>query len=128
MFGIGDFGPGWGFQIQTAEIGCGGGGSHSDVLAPPLVFHLEASTNRFDPKRKNGDGGFVSVYLGQRILAVKYLHKQHRNATKTISVKSFFNEILIISSIDHLNLMKLHGYCSDPRGLLLVHDYVPNGY
>lgn len=23
--------------------------------------------------------------------------------------------------------MKLHGYCSDPRGLLLVYEYVPNG-
>ncbi|KAI4314239.1 hypothetical protein L6164_027168 [Bauhinia variegata] len=64
-----------------------------------------------------------------RIVAVKYLHKHHTTAAagKAFSTKSFCNEILILSSIDHPNLVKLHGYCSDPRGLLLVYDYVPNG-
>ncbi|CAA3003223.1 LEAF RUST 10 DISEASE-RESISTANCE LOCUS RECEPTOR-LIKE PROTEIN KINASE-like [Olea europaea subsp. europaea] len=108
----------------------------SASLLPPVFTYeeLESSTNRFDPKRKIGDGGFGSVYLGQlydgRIVAVKHLHK-HNPATaagaKGFSTKSFCNEILILSSINHPNLVKLHGYCSDPRGLLLVYDYVPNG-
>lgn len=99
----------------------------SASLLPPVFTYeeLEASTNRFDPKRKIGDGGFGSVFLGQlydtRIVAVKYLHRHQ------ISSKSFCNEILILSSIEHPNLVKLHGYCSDPRGLLLVYDYIPNG-
>jgi serine/threonine protein kinase len=107
----------------------------SASLLPPVFTYeeLESSTNRFDPKRKIGDGGFGSVYLGQlydgRIVAIKYLHKHHRHAAAggAFSTKSFCNEILILSSIDHPNLVKLHGYCSDPRGLLLVYDYVPNG-
>ncbi|KAE8023354.1 hypothetical protein FH972_009062 [Carpinus fangiana] len=107
----------------------------SASLLPPVFTYeeLESSTNRFDPKRKIGDGGFGSVYLGQlydgRIVAIKYLHKHHRQAAagRAFSTKSFCNEILILSSIDHPNLVKLHGYCSDPRGLLLVYDYVPNG-
>ncbi|KAJ7943546.1 putative Kinase [Quillaja saponaria] len=107
----------------------------SASLLPPVFTYeeLEASTNNFDPKRKIGDGGFGSVYLGQlvdgRIVAVKYLHKHHPPATagKAFSNKSFCNEILILSSINHPNLVRLHGYCSDPRGLLLVYDYVPNG-
>lgn len=99
-------------------------------LPPEFTYEeLESSTNRFDPKRKIGDGGFGSVYLGQlhdgRIVAVKYLHK-HQGG-KGFSTKSFCNEILILSSITHPNLVKLHGFCSDPRGLLLVFDYVPNG-
>ncbi|GAV67471.1 Pkinase domain-containing protein [Cephalotus follicularis] len=109
----------------------------SASLLPPVFTYeeLETSTNKFDPKRKIGDGGFGSVFLGQlydgRIAAIKYLHKHH-NSTATgkaqsISNKSFCNEILILSSIDHPNLVKLHGYCSDPRGLLLVYDYVSNG-
>ncbi|EEF42219.1 kinase, putative [Ricinus communis] len=103
----------------------------SASLLPPVFTYdeLEISTNHFDPKRKIGDGGFGSVYLGHlydgRIVAVKYLHKHHHSAA--FSTKSFCNEILILSSIDHPNLVKLHGYCSDPRGLLLVYDYVPNG-
>ncbi|XP_047318639.1 LEAF RUST 10 DISEASE-RESISTANCE LOCUS RECEPTOR-LIKE PROTEIN KINASE-like 1.5 [Impatiens glandulifera] len=102
-------------------------------LLPPVFSYdeLESSTNRFDPNRKIGDGGFGSVYLGQltdgRIVAVKYLHKHYPAAGKAFSMKSFCNEILILSSISHSNLVKLHGYCSDPRGLLLVHEYIPNG-
>lgn len=107
----------------------------SASLLPPVFTYeeLEASTNRFDPKRKIGDGGFGSVYLGQlhdaRIVAVKYLHKHNQAASagRAFSNKSFCNEILILSSMNHPNLVKLHGYCSDPRGLLLVYDYVPNG-
>ncbi|KAG2322301.1 hypothetical protein Bca52824_015514 [Brassica carinata] len=111
----------------------------SAALLPPVFTfeELESATNRFDPKRKIGDGGFGSVYLGQladgQLLAVKFLH-HHHGATaadtehcKAFSVKSFCNEILILSSINHPNLVRLHGYCSDPRGLLLVHDYVTNG-
>ncbi|XP_044488691.1 LEAF RUST 10 DISEASE-RESISTANCE LOCUS RECEPTOR-LIKE PROTEIN KINASE-like 1.5 [Mangifera indica] len=106
-------------------------------LLPPVFTYeeLEFSTNKFDPKRKIGDGGFGSVYLGQlldgRIVAVKYLHcKQQHNtpsSTKAFSTKSFCNEILILSTIDHPNLVKLHGYCSDARGLLLVYEYITNG-
>ncbi|AAF07394.1 putative protein kinase; 23181-21271 [Arabidopsis thaliana] len=100
----------------------------SAALLPPVFTfeELESATNKFDPKRKIGDGGFGSVYLGQlsdgQLLAVKFLHHHH-----AFSMKSFCNEILILSSINHPNLVKLHGYCSDPRGLLLVHDYVTNG-
>ncbi|KAF8390295.1 hypothetical protein HHK36_024820 [Tetracentron sinense] len=99
-------------------------------LLPPVFSYeeLESSTNGFDPKRKIGDGGFGSVYIGQlydrRIVAVKMLHRNHAAAAST---KSFCNEIIILSSIEHPNLVKLHGYCSDPRGLLLVYDYVSNG-
>ncbi|KAM7487383.1 hypothetical protein LguiB_024867 [Lonicera macranthoides] len=108
----------------------------SASLLPPVFTYdeLESSTNHFDHKRKIGDGGFGSVYLGQlydgRIVAVKHLHRHHPTAgagAKAFSMKSFCNEILILSSINHPNLVKLHGYCSDPRGLLLVYDYVPNG-
>ncbi|KAL1550965.1 non-specific serine/threonine protein kinase [Salvia divinorum] len=108
----------------------------SASLLPPVFTYeeLDASTNHFDPKRKIGDGGFGSVFLGQlydgRLVAVKHLHKHNSTGTaveKGFSNKSFCNEILILSSINHPNLVKLHGYCSDPRGLLLVYDYVPNG-
>ncbi|CAN8275745.1 unnamed protein product [Cochlearia groenlandica] len=113
----------------------------SAALLPPVFAfeELESATNKFDPKRKIGDGGFGSVYLGQlggndgQLLAVKFLHHRHGATAaatehcKAFSMKSFCNEILILSSINHPNLVKLHGYCSDPRGLLLVHDYVTNG-
>ncbi|KAK7307152.1 hypothetical protein VNO77_39969 [Canavalia gladiata] len=101
----------------------------SASLLPPVFTYdeLASSTNHFDPKRKIGDGGFGSVYLAHlrdgRFVAVKH----HHHGADAFSTKSFCNEILILSSINHPNLVRLHGYCSDPRGLLLVYDYVPNG-
>ncbi|KAK4765188.1 hypothetical protein SAY86_026278 [Trapa natans] len=106
-------------------------------LLPPVFTYeeLELSTGYFNPSCKIGDGGFGSVYLGRlsdgRSVAVKRLHRHLPTAAAAVAralfAKSFCNEILILSSMDHPNLVKLHGYCSDPRGLLLVYDYVPNG-
>ncbi|CAA7395311.1 unnamed protein product [Spirodela intermedia] len=102
---------------------------HQLHLQPPVFTYdqLCSSTGGFDPKCKIGDGGFGSVYLAQledgRSVAVKRLHRKHPSA----ATNSFCNEILILSSIHHPNLVRLHGYCCDPRGLLLVYDYVPNG-
>ncbi|XP_021747974.1 LEAF RUST 10 DISEASE-RESISTANCE LOCUS RECEPTOR-LIKE PROTEIN KINASE-like 1.5 [Chenopodium quinoa] len=134
------------FALRNGRFGGNGGGNNGAMLEDPMtvflhnhrsasllppVFtyeELESSTNRFDPNRKIGDGGFGSVFLGKlfdgRTVAVKYLH---RHGGKAVPTKSFCNEILILSSIEHPNLVKLHGYCSDPRGLLLVYDYIPNG-
>ncbi|XP_020521929.1 LEAF RUST 10 DISEASE-RESISTANCE LOCUS RECEPTOR-LIKE PROTEIN KINASE-like 1.5 isoform X1 [Amborella trichopoda] len=87
---------------------------------------LAISTNHFDPKRKLGDGGFGSVYLGQlpdgQLVAVKKLHRHTAG-----KAKSFRNEILVLSGLSHPHLVKLHGFCCDSRGLLLVYEYVPNG-
>ncbi|XP_076945751.1 LEAF RUST 10 DISEASE-RESISTANCE LOCUS RECEPTOR-LIKE PROTEIN KINASE-like 1.5 [Bidens hawaiensis] len=99
----------------------------SATLLPPVFAfdELKLATNNFDPDNKIGSGGFGSVYKGcfqeNRVYAIKFLHKQNP------STKSFCNEILILSSLNHPNLVKLHGYCSDPRGLLLVYEYVSNG-
>lgn len=107
----------------------------SASLLPPVFTYdeLETATDRFNPSRKIGDGGFGSVYLAHlnenRVVAVKHLHRCNSTAAdgSTYFPKSFCNEILILSSLDHPNLVKLHGYCSDPRGLLLVYDFFPNG-
>ncbi|MFS8020654.1 putative protein kinase RLK-Pelle-WAK-LRK10L-1 family [Helianthus anomalus] len=104
----------------------------ASLLPPVYTFEeLQQATNNFDPVQKIGDGGFGSVFVGHfeqenRVFAIKFLHKQNPTSN-SVSTKSFCNEILILSSLNHPNLVKLHGYCSDPRGLLLVYEYVPNG-
>ncbi|KAF3781866.1 putative serine/threonine-protein kinase [Nymphaea thermarum] len=112
---------------------------HHQKLPPIFTYEeLDYSTNSFDQKRKLGDGGFGSVYLGQlkdgRVVAVKKLYRdplnQDERATTQQRAKkasSFVNEILILSSLEHPNLVRLHGYCTDPRGLLLVYEFVANG-
>ncbi|CAM0876941.1 unnamed protein product [Alopecurus aequalis] len=98
---------------------------------------LRAATAGFDAARKLGDGGFGTVYLGYlppagRPAAVKRLHVPPSPGPSFLSAaaaitKSFCNEVLILSALRHPHLVRLHGFCADPRALLLVYDFVPNG-
>ncbi|KAH7661906.1 Non-specific serine/threonine protein kinase protein [Dioscorea alata] len=119
----------------------GGDGGESATAAfiqchfprPPSFSYelLHAATNGFDHRCKIGDGGFGSVFLAHlpdgRAAAVKRLHARPNTSVSSSTSASFCNEIFILSSVKHPNLVRLHGYCCDPRGLLLVYDYVPNG-
>ncbi|KAL3835590.1 hypothetical protein ACJIZ3_010326 [Penstemon smallii] len=86
---------------------------------------LEKATNSFDEANKLGQGGFGTVYKGVlqdgREIAVKrlFFNNKHRAA-------DFYNEINIISSVEHKNLVRLLGCsCSGPESLL-VYEYLPN--
>ncbi|CAN0923961.1 Cysteine-rich receptor-like protein kinase 2 [Linum grandiflorum] len=86
---------------------------------------LEKATGSFDEANKLGQGGFGSVYKGVlpdgREIAVKrlFFNNKHR-------VADFFNEINMISSVEHKNLVRLLGCsCSGPESLL-VYEFLPN--
>lgn len=86
---------------------------------------LEKATGSFAEENKLGQGGFGTVYKGVladgREIAVKrlYFNNRHRAA-------DFYNEVNIISSVEHRNLVRLLGCsCSGPESLL-VYEYLPN--
>ena len=39
----------------------------------------------------------------------------------------FITEVTTISSVQHKNLVKLHGFCIDNNAPLLVYEYLENG-
>ncbi|KAG8384849.1 hypothetical protein BUALT_Bualt04G0161200 [Buddleja alternifolia] len=86
---------------------------------------LEKATNYFDDTRKLGQGGAGSVYKGTlpngKIVAVKRLFFSTRQW-----VDEFFNEINLISGIEHKNLVKLLGCSIEGPESLLVYEYVAN--
>lgn len=86
---------------------------------------LEKATNYFDPLRKLGQGGAGSVYKGTlsngKTVAVKRLFFSTRQW-----VDEFFNEVNLISGIEHKNLVKLLGCSIEGPESLLVYEYVPN--
>ncbi|KAJ8471305.1 hypothetical protein OPV22_025648 [Ensete ventricosum] len=86
---------------------------------------LAAATHNFDPKQKLGEGGFGSVFKGRledgREVAVKRLGWASRQG-----VREFMNEALLLSRVQHKNLVNLHGYCAHANEKLLVYEYVPN--
>ncbi|XP_052205480.1 cysteine-rich receptor-like protein kinase 2 isoform X2 [Diospyros lotus] len=86
---------------------------------------LEKATGSFDEANKLGQGGFGTVYKGLlpdgREIAVKrlFFNNRHRAA-------DFYNEINIISTVEHKNLVRLLGCsCSGPESLL-VYEFLPN--
>ncbi|CAH2065753.1 unnamed protein product [Thlaspi arvense] len=86
---------------------------------------LEEATENFS--RELGDGGFGTVYYGLlkdgRAVAVKRLYERSLKR-----VEQFKNEIEILKSLKHPNLVILYGCTSrHSRELLLVYEYISNG-
>ncbi|KAD1859328.1 hypothetical protein E3N88_42195 [Mikania micrantha] len=86
---------------------------------------VEKATGNWDESNRLGQGGFGTVYKGVlsdgREIAVKrlFLNNKHRAA-------DFYNEVNIISSLEHKNLVRLLGCsCSGPESIL-VYEFLPN--
>ncbi|XP_030493885.2 LEAF RUST 10 DISEASE-RESISTANCE LOCUS RECEPTOR-LIKE PROTEIN KINASE-like 1.2 isoform X2 [Cannabis sativa] len=88
---------------------------------------LVEATNNFDSSKELGDGGFGTVYYGKlhdgREVAVKRLYESNCRR-----VEQFMNEVTILASLRHPNLVSLFGCTSrHSHGLLLVYEYIQNG-
>ncbi|XP_068641163.1 probable leucine-rich repeat receptor-like serine/threonine-protein kinase At3g14840 [Aristolochia californica] len=86
---------------------------------------IKAATNNFDIANKVGEGGFGPVYKGLlsdgTIIAVKQLSSKSKQGNR-----EFVNEIGMISALQHQNLVKLYGCCTEGNQLLLVYEYMEN--
>ncbi|TVU00581.1 hypothetical protein EJB05_53992, partial [Eragrostis curvula] len=89
-------------------------------------FHqiLEA-TNNFSEENKLGEGGFGPVYKGQfpdgMEIAVKRLASHSGQG-----FIEFKNEVQLIAKLQHTNLVRLLGCCSQGEEKILVYEYLPN--
>ncbi|GKC26152.1 protein kinase, ATP binding site-containing protein [Tanacetum coccineum] len=90
---------------------------------------LESATNNFSKESTIGIGGFGRVYkgklahsLGSKIVALKSLDR--RNGQGDVE---FWNEITILSSYQHENIVSLLGYCDESGERILVYEYETRG-
>ncbi|XP_048328022.2 G-type lectin S-receptor-like serine/threonine-protein kinase At2g19130 [Ziziphus jujuba] len=85
--------------------------------------YLQNATKNFSEKL--GGGGFGSVFKGtlpdQTVIAVKQLESVSQGE------KQFRTEVSTIGTIQHVNLVRLRGFCSEGAKRLLVYDYMSNG-
>lgn len=84
---------------------------------------LNKATQKF--KDELGRGGFGAVYKGVlvdgRVVAVKRLEDI------TQGEEEFWAEVSTIGKINHMNLARMWGFCSEKRHRLLIYEYVENG-
>ncbi|KAL4194599.1 hypothetical protein AMTRI_Chr05g60160 [Amborella trichopoda] len=87
---------------------------------------MERATNRFDPARILGEGGFGRVYSGVledgTKVAVKVLTRDDQQGGR-----EFLAEVEMLSRLHHRNLVKLIGICTEEHNRCLVYELVPNG-
>ncbi|KAF0918989.1 hypothetical protein E2562_027626 [Oryza meyeriana var. granulata] len=91
----------------------------------PVIFSLRAledATSNFDGKRKIGEGGYGSVYLG--FIGTHEIAVKKMKASKS---KEFFAELKVLCKVHHINVVELIGYAAGDDHLYLVYEYVQNG-
>lgn len=87
---------------------------------------IERATNGFSEKQRLGTGAYGTVYSGKlhndEWVAIKKLRHQD-----TDGVEQIMNEIKLLSSVSHQNLVRLLGCCIENGEQILVYEFMPNG-
>ncbi|XP_076883063.1 cysteine-rich receptor-like protein kinase 2 isoform X1 [Bidens hawaiensis] len=86
---------------------------------------VEKATEYWDESNKLGQGGFGTVYKGVlkdgREIAVKRLFFNNK-----FRIADFYNEVNMISSVEHKNLVRLLGCSYSGPESILIYEYLPN--
>lgn len=94
-----------------------------DSLVMFKYKELRSATKNFSEKL--GEGGFGSVFKGtlpnSKEIAVKKLNSLQQGE------KQFLTEVKTIGTVQHINLVRLRGFCAEASKRFLIYDYMSNG-
>lgn len=74
---------------------------------------LAKATGNFSKTRVPGHGSQGRVYKGMLI--------------DEIQIQNFINELVVLSHLSHMNIVKLIGFCLETQVPLLVYEYISHG-
>ncbi|KAI3856639.1 hypothetical protein MKX03_019636 [Papaver bracteatum] len=87
---------------------------------------MKRATYGFSEKHRLGTGAYGTVYAGKLRsddwVAIKRI--RYRDAD---SIEQVINEVKLLSSVTHPNLVRLLGFCLERDEQILVYEFMPNG-
>lgn len=111
-------------RMSARRLLCEAAGNSSVPFYP--YRDIERASNGFSENQRLGTGAYGTVYAGKlhndEWVAIKKIRNRDNN-----SIEQVMNEIKLLSSVSHPNLVRLLGCCIEKGEQILVYEFMPNG-
>ncbi|XP_031258635.1 wall-associated receptor kinase-like 1 [Pistacia vera] len=111
-----------GFLLQQ-RLSSSGSSENAKIFT---AEELQIATDNYNRSRFLGQGGFGTVYKGMLLDGTIVAVKRAKAIDKS-QIQHFINEVVILSQINHRNIVKLLGCCLETEVPVLVYEFIPNG-